>query len=257
MPLEAMRGERLQNKRQLGNWFWVFFGLFGLTMWVLSGFSVRQMEEARMTFFQQFLHIAKQDREEKAEEAVYESEKRIALTFDDGPHPVQTKKLLEGLKERGMKATFFVTGEHALQYPKLIKQMQDDGHLIGNHTYHHVQLGKVSRDVYFKEILDTNEVIEKITGSAPSFIRPPYGSWDKNYEKELNMIPVLWNIDPLDWCTNDANKVYQRVLSSVKDQDIILMHDSYETTVTATFLLVDELTKKGYKFVTVDELLFE
>lgn len=183
--------------------------------------------------------------------------KKVALTFDDGPHPTITRQLLDGLRDRDVKATFFVTGEHALECPKQIKQMQDDGHLIGNHTYHHVQLTTVGTEIFQSEITQTNEVIEEITGEKPEFIRPPYGSWDKALETQLNMLPVLWDVDPLDWCSTDAQQISKKVLSQVKENDIILMHDGYESSVTAAFMIVDELKRQGYEFVTVDELILD
>lgn len=113
--------------------------------------------------------------------------KKIALTFDDGPHPVYTKILLDGLAERGAKASFFVTGENAEKYPELILRMQKEGHLIGNHTYSHIQLTSNNREAFRQELISTNEVLKEITGAETIFVRPPYGSWDKGFEQELNM----------------------------------------------------------------------
>lgn len=183
--------------------------------------------------------------------------RRVALTFDDGPHPYYTEQLLDGLKERGVKATFFVTGEHAKLHPDVIQRMHEEGHLIGNHTYSHIQLRKNNQEAFREELIRTNEVIGEITGGEVLYVRPPYGSWDKSFEKELNMIPVLWTIDPLDWCSHDASCVADKVLKKVKENDIILLHDCYDTTVEAAFQIVDELNKKGYLFVTVEELLFD
>ena len=106
--------------------------------------------------------------------------KRVALTFDDGPYPNLTRQLLDGLRERGVKASFFVVGENAKAYPDVIKTMYEDGHLIGNHTYHHVQLTEVGEEKFKEEIRMTNEVLSEITGETPAFIRPPYGIWNKN-----------------------------------------------------------------------------
>lgn len=183
--------------------------------------------------------------------------RRVALTFDDGPHPVYTEKLLDGLKERGVKATFFVTGEHAELHPEIIKRMHDEGHLIGNHTYSHIQLTDANREQFKGELIQTNEILHDITGDEIQYVRPPYGSWDKKFETDLNMFPVLWNVDPLDWCTANTNRVANAVLSEVSDNDIILLHDYYDTSVEAALIVVDALTKEGYEFVTVDKILFD
>ena len=106
-------------------------------------------------------------------------------------------------------------------------------------------------------LVQTNEILEEITGEKISFVRPPYGSWDKSFEKELNMFPVLWNIDPLDWCSHNADCIASKVVEKAGDGDIILMHDYYETSVTAALEVVDILQKRGFQFVTVEEILFD
>ena len=181
----------------------------------------------------------------------------IALTFDDGPHPVYTKKLLDGLRKRGVKATFFLIGENIEGNEELVKQMAEDGHLIGNHTDSHIQLTFGNRETFREELVKTNEILENITGEKVSFVRPPYGSWDKSFEKELNMFPVLWNIDPLDWCSHNAECIAAKVVEKAGDGDIILMHDYYDTSVTAALEVVDVLQKRGFQFVTVEEILFD
>ncbi len=183
--------------------------------------------------------------------------KKIALTFDDGPHPYYTEQLLDGLKERGVVATFFVTGEHATLHPDVIQRIHDDGHLIGNHTYSHMQLQKNNREKFKEELLATSQVIEDIIEEEVVYVRPPYGTWDKAFEKELNMIPVLWTVDPLDWCSDNVAGITQKVVGVAKENDIILMHDYYDTTVTAALRIVDELLEEGYHFVTVEEILFD
>ncbi len=184
-------------------------------------------------------------------------QKKIALTFDDGPHPFYTEQLLDGLKERGVVVTFFVTGEHANLHPDIIGRMQEEGHLIGNHTYSHIQLRQGNREKYVEELQLTSRVIEEIIGEETLYVRPPYGSWDKSLEQELNMIPVLWTVDPLDWCSEDVGSIVRRVTGTVDENDIILMHDYFATSVTAALQIVDELLERGYSFVTVEELLFE
>ena len=195
------------------------------------------------------------------EDAGYEDEApykgKVALTFDDGPHPVCTPQLLDGLKKRDVKVTFFVTGENVESYPEIVKRASEEGHLIGNHTFHHVQLTAANSDDFKKEIISTNDIIQEVTGKETSFIRPPYGSWDKKYEKELNMFPVLWDVDPLDWCSTNVDKIVRSVLAGTKENSIILMHDSYDSTVTAALQVVDILKAEGYEFVTVDEILFD
>ncbi|MDE7204959.1 MAG: polysaccharide deacetylase family protein [Lachnospiraceae bacterium] len=183
--------------------------------------------------------------------------RRVALTFDDGPHPVYTEQLLDGLKERGVKATFFVTGEHAELHPEIIKRMAEEGHLVGNHTYSHIQLTKNNRETYKEELIKTNEILKEITGQEVQYVRPPYGSWDKSFEQELNMFPVLWSVDPMDWCSENVSRITEKVVSKVKENDIILMHDYYDTSVAAALRVVDKLLDEGYTFVTVEEILFD
>ncbi len=190
---------------------------------------------------------------------VSESEdgKKIALTFDDGPHPYYTEQLLKGLEERNVKVTFFITGQNVEAYPDIVKEIYENGHLIGNHTYSHLQLSSQNEESFKQEIIKTNEVIKEVTGEDTIYVRPPYGSWNKEFEKELNMFPVLWTIDPLDWCSSDVSCIVNTVCAKAGENDIILMHDQYKTTVTAALKIVDELMEEGYEFVTVDELLFD
>ena len=186
-----------------------------------------------------------------------EESKKIALTFDDGPHPYYTEQLLDGLKERNVKATFFILGKHAEQYPELVERMNEEGHLIGNHTYSHLQLSQRNGEAFKEELVKTNELIEELTGQEVQYVRPPYGTWDKKFEKELNMFPVLWTIDPLDWSSKNVAGIVQKVKNKARENSIILMHDEYKTTVTAALQIIDELEKEGYEFVTVEELLFD
>lgn len=191
-----------------------------------------------------------------ADDSNYMEIKKIALTFDDGPHPIYTEQILDGLKERGVKATFFITGEHAVNYPEIVERIHNEGHTIGNHTYSHLQLTSRNEQAFAEELRETSKVIEEITGEATIFVRPPYGNWNKKFEKDLQMFPVLWTIDPLDWCHSDASCVVRTVLSKAKENGIILLHDEYESTKVAALEIVDRLTEEGYEFVTVDEILF-
>ncbi len=183
--------------------------------------------------------------------------KKVALTFDDGPHQKYTKMLLDGLKERNVIATFFLIGESIEGKEELVKQMKEDGHLIGNHTYTHIQLGKVGKDTGCAEIWKTNTVIYDITEEIPCFIRPPFGDWNEELACVVDMNVVLWDIDPEDWKYKDAERVRDYVVKHVKDGDIILLHDVYKTSVEAALQIVDILSEEGYEFVSVEELIFD
>ena len=135
--------------------------------------------------------------------------------------------------------------------------MYTDGHLIGNHSYEHVNLSTLSDEAAVVQVNKTNEAIYKVTGEFPEYIRPPYGCWKSNLDYKTTMIEVLWNVDPLDWKTDNSDAVVQRVVSDVEENDIILLHDASESSVNAAFQIVDKLQKDGYIFVTVDEILFD
>ena len=180
---------------------------------------------------------------------------KIALTFDDGPSAAWTPVLLDGLKERGVKATFFLIGENADKNPEIVKLMEDEGHLIGNHTYHHVELTKVSENEARLELADTSAVIVRITGKEPEYMRPPFGAWQRKLEQEIEMLPVLWTIDPLDWTTENQDEIVNKVVTEAEENDIILLHDCYKSSVEAGLRIVDILQEEGFVFVTVDELL--
>lgn len=232
--------------------------IFDVVMGILClAVGIRQNERSKP--YGHYEETAAVPREASAGNVDSEDEvaKKIALTFDDGPHPKYTELLLDGLKERNVVVTFFVTGENAQNYPDIIRREQEEGHLIGNHTYSHIQLTSRNRETFREELVKTNEILEEITGEKVSFVRPPYGSWDKSFEKELNMFPVLWNIDPLDWCSHNADCIAAKVVEKAGDGDIILMHDYYETSVTAALEVVDALQKRGFQFVTVEEILFD
>ena len=180
---------------------------------------------------------------------------KIAITFDDGPSGSCTGKLLDGLKERGVKATFFMIGQNVEKSPELAKRVSEEGHLIGNHTYHHVEITKVPDEVAKKEILDTNELITSITGKPVEYMRPPFGLWQRNLELELDVLPVMWTVDPLDWTTENVDEIVNKVVTDAEENDIILLHDCYDSSVEAALRIIDILKEEGYEFVTVDELI--
>ena len=184
-------------------------------------------------------------------------DKKVALTFDDGPNPDYTARLLQGLKERGVIATFFLLGKEAEKYPELVLQMYEEGHLVATHSYAHVNLAELSDEQACLQIEKTNDIIEGITGERPEFMRPPFGCWKENLDCKTEMIKVLWNIDPLDWNLTNSTEIAQRVLKQVEDGDIILMHDASDSSVNAAFKIIDALMAKGYQFVTVEELVLD
>ena len=188
---------------------------------------------------------------------VIEKDVEIAFTFDDGPHPVWTEKLLDGLKERGIRATFFVIGQSAEEHPELIQRMLEEGNQVGNHTYSHVQLTACKTDQALEEIQKTQEVIYDATGFQPRYIRPPFGSWNEVLQDKTNLQSVLWDVDPYDWKVQNTDIIVQRILEQTEDGSIILLHDVYEESVEAALKVADIFLERGYRFCTVDEIMIE
>lgn len=184
-------------------------------------------------------------------------DKKVAITFDDGPNPQYTELLLDGLRERNVRATFFLIGKQAEEYPDLVKRMDEDGHLIGNHTYSHVDLCKQSEEGVVEQVDRTNDIIEEITGKRPVYIRPPFGSWNRSLEEQTGMLEIFWTVDPRDWECTDCSRVIERTLEDVKDGSILLFHDASPSSVRAALAVVDILKERGYEFVTADELIYE
>ena len=182
--------------------------------------------------------------------------RKVALTFDDGPSEY-TVELSRGLKERGVQATFFLLGENMEGRREMIEELVKDGHLIGNHSYHHVQLNKLSMEEAMEEIEKTNRLIREWTGEEPVYIRPPYGAWSQDLEKVVDMIPVFWNVDSLDWKLQNKEQVLCCLSGQVEEGDVILMHDGYQSSVDAAFALVDHLQNRGFVFANVEEMILE
>ena len=181
----------------------------------------------------------------------------VALTFDDGPSKQWTEGLLNGLKERNVKATFFLIGANVEGNEPLVERMVAEGHLIGNHTYSHVQLTTISHEAACKEIEEANAVLSAAVGEGIHYIRPPFGSWQEGLDSLVDMEVVLWTGDPQDWKVQNTDRIVEKVLREVEDGDIILLHDVYRESVEAAFQIIDELQRRGYEFVRVDELLLD
>lgn len=182
------------------------------------------------------------------------SARYLALTFDDGPRRGTTDVLLDGLKERGVPATFFVVGEQIPGNEDLIGRMAEEGHQIGNHTYTHTRLLEAAPDTVIEEIQKTEVLLEQLTGAGPYWLRPPYGLIDSQRAALVDTPMIYWSVDPEDWKLLDREKVVNSVLEQVTEGDIILLHDFYPSSVEAALALVDLLENAGYTFVTVEEL---
>ncbi|MBR5509526.1 MAG: polysaccharide deacetylase family protein [Lachnospiraceae bacterium] len=183
--------------------------------------------------------------------------KKIALTFDDGPHPIYTQKMLEVLEKEQIPATFFLLGQNVETNGEVVKEIAEKGHLIGNHTYHHVQVTTLPVEQACEEIDRTNQLIEELTGRGTEYVRPPFGTWNQGLEAELDMIPVMWTIDTMDWMTENVDSIVNQVVKNAGENDIILMHDSYKSTVQAVERIIALLRANGFEFVTVDEVIMD
>lgn len=183
----------------------------------------------------------------------------IAITFDDGPNPETTPKLLKMLADRNIKATFFVLGNRAVADPAILRAMVAAGHEVANHSWSHPQLTKLTVAAADKQIEDTNAVIQEATGVKPIYLRPPYGSMNASLQQHIidkyQMSFIYWSVDPLDWKNRDPNAVYDQIMRQVRPGAIVLAHDIHPTTVAAMPRVLDALLEKGYKFMTVSELI--
>lgn len=183
----------------------------------------------------------------------------IALTFDDGPHATLTPKLLDILKEKGVKATFYVLGQCVVANPEVLQRAAAEGHEIGNHSFDHKAFTKAGGAGVASEVNQTSEAIEKLTGKKPATVRPPYGSTNTSITKRLNeefgLKVVMWDVDPLDWKYRSSSRVTSEILKNTKAGSIVLSHDIHPTTVAAMPDTIDGLLAKGFKFVTVSELI--
>lgn len=183
----------------------------------------------------------------------------IAITFDDGPSATQTPRLLKMLKERGIKATFFCCGQCVAQSPEIAQQIVAEGHEIANHSWNHPLLTKMSEAAVKDQLDRTHNVIKQTTGVTPSLMRPPYGGFTVKQRAWANAVwnykVILWDVDTLDWKHHSPAKTESITMSETKKGSIILCHDIHKTTVDAMPATLDALRAKGFKFVTVTELI--
>ncbi len=183
----------------------------------------------------------------------------IALTFDDGPNPATTPRLLDMLKERGVRATFFVLGTRAAQHPDLLRRIVEEGHELANHSWNHPQLPKLTVAAAEKQITDTDDAIFNATGQRTAYMRPPYGAMrgplQEHLNKKFGISFIYWSIDPLDWKNRDPKLVHERIVTQAAPGAIVLAHDIHPTTVNAMPQVLDDLIAKGYRFGTLSQMI--
>ena len=191
------------------------------------------------------------------------NEKIIALTFDDGPHPKETDEILDVLDKYNVKGTFFVVGKHANWYSEPLKRAAKEGHEIGNHTFSHPDISTLSTEQIKTEIKECEDTLVKLTGKKPTLFRPPYGSYSKDklsqIAKDSGYKIILWTtIDAKDWKNPPSSQISEIIVNKAQNGDIILLHDyGTENTVKALDIIIPAMIKKGYKFVTVSDLINE
>ena len=181
----------------------------------------------------------------------------VALTYDDGPSPTVTPRILKCLQDNGGRATFFMVGQKVIKSPDVLKQMVAQGCEVANHTFDHTLMTKVSPTDLANQLVTTNQAVSDACGISPVLMRPCGGAKTDagmNIAGAISMPAILWSVDTLDWKTRDASQTIQTVLENVKDGDIILMHDLYDATGDASETIIPELVSRGFQLVTVSEL---
>lgn len=190
--------------------------------------------------------------------------KCMALTFDDGPYPPYTSRLLDVLKEKKIRATFFLVGEQARMHPDLVRRMVDEGHTVGLHAFRHRDFLKLTEEEKEKDLQQGKEILQSITGKKPNYWRPPHGFRDSSVMKiaeEKQLQVVNWSVIPRDWTGIDKQEIYNRVMDKAEDGAVVLLHDgdsplykaSRQATVDAVGPLIDSLREKGYHLVSLEE----
>lgn len=181
------------------------------------------------------------------------------MTFDDGPHPVLTPKLLDILKQRNVKATFFVVGTNARAYPGIIRRMIAEGHEVANHTWNHASLLTRSDEQIYSDLKNTDNAVVAGANYRMRLMRPPYGAVNERIKalmyQKFGYITVMWSVDPLDWKRPGSGVVASRLIQGAHPGAIMLAHDIHAGTIEAMPAVFDQLQARGYKFVTVSQLL--
>lgn len=180
--------------------------------------------------------------------------KLVALTFDDGPSSATTPRLLDILHEKDAPATFFMLGKMAREVPDIVRRADKEGHVVASHTMYHQNLIRISSAAAKDDIAESKTVFKDILGHEPTLTRPPYGNINDRVRDEIGTPLILWSVDPLDWKSKNVDDILAVTKEQVHDGAIILMHDIYGTTIDAVPVIIDELRKDDYDFVTVPEL---
>ena len=191
--------------------------------------------------------------------SVHVDQPYIAMTFDDGPHATLTPKLLDMLAARRLKATFFIIGKNAAEYPEIMKRIVREGHELANHSWSHPNLAKMSDEAVRAQMQKTDDAIEAAAGKRTALMRPPYGSITPRQKQwihdEFGYKTIIWDVDPFDWRRPGAGVIRDRIVTQTQPGSIILAHDIHPGTIEAMPATFDQLTAKGFKFATVSELL--
>ncbi len=183
----------------------------------------------------------------------------LAMTFDDGPHPENTPRLLDMLRARNIKATFFVTGENARKHPDILRRIVAEGHEIGNHTQTHAKLTTLGQSQIRNEIIACHQAVQSATGILPRSFRPPYGAITPDQKAwikaEFGMPSIMWSVDPEDWKKPGINVVTSRLVNGASRGGILLLHDIHKSSIDATPGTLDQLVGRGYQFLTISQLI--
>lgn len=190
----------------------------------------------------------------RATQRVFAGKKLVALTFDDGPSSATTPRLLDILYAKDVPATFFMLGKMARSNPDIAKRAEDEGHIVASHTMYHQNLIRIPAGAAKDDITEAATVFRGILGHNPALTRPPYGNINNTVRDNVDTPMILWSVDTLDWKNKDVDSILAITKEQVHDGAVILMHDIYDTTVDAVSVVIDELRKDGYEFVTIFEL---
>ena len=192
---------------------------------------------------------------EPAAAIVNENGPVIALTFDDGPYPKVTGHILDVLEKNGVCATFFVLGSRIEGHEDMLTRMDELGCEIGNHSFSHADLTRLSKADCQRELSDTDAEIRRVTGHEASVVRPPYGYYNKTVMSAAERPLILWTVDTNDWRGKAPGEIADYVIQQAKEGSVILMHDQQTQTADAMEMIIPTLIEEGFRFVTVSELI--